>query len=833
MMDPETTYGLPCDFPPAKSDTVKTTKPQRISWMNTTSSIVGSHMKKDMDSYLSLIRRKIQEKCSTTHDLMTQIRRNKVGEGKFVTPHEFRYTLIKFGIIFPQSLVDVVFNVFDSDKSGTMDFDEFAMWIMNAEFKPPMLQRVGSASQTTDEVLRTKFLSCYNQNQIYFNNKLKDRISFFEFMSEMNRLGMKITDREVRSIFVLLDPENTGFVDKGKMLAWVTRTRQTASRGMSSSRSLTSSRSTPNPQTYINKVIGKHWESALYCFHHIPRGQGIYVTFEEFRRLLNERGLGKDYRDTRNLFVALTADSQPRDRLNVDKLFDVIESVKNSAPPVTYTNLDAKDATPSYFSIARAARHLREAIRKNYIEVKEEIMKKDTEMTGYIDATELYNIMLKRTMPISFQDFRYIVQQLKTKDGGSQVNWHSFLSIYNPRRAPHQLMSSQSMGELDFHSGHFTSHLPRSTPLTANQDELTRTLLNSRGTSSGSVRPKPTRPANTNPLSQSTPCVCMSEVKKGTLPVRPQTSSSLLRVSARKEERPSSRANATKTEKQRDMLLTKMMASGVYSESVEEEQSQEEVQMRRMWHTALRLCHRSDPKRSGFVLKNVFVAALETADTEHTLSPETVNKFAHEYLQHGNLIDYLSFFRDFLNQLTLRRPKAASESLNLPELHQHVVRDKGPIHPWQFSYAREKKQEDPYWATANLMVKTEVADPYADVRIPAPTVKQISALTNLEKEAILSGYTAKVLAACSKCFSMFQPQLKALKNELMRSQITSQRGTILTEKFKLILEHYGVTLSKLEWSGVIRAFRGMGLQDVVKYDEFIRVCLLVKTNLHQ
>ena len=71
---------------------------------------------------------------------MSQIRRVKLSEHSYVTPNEFRYTLIKFGVNLSQPVVDAVFNVFDSDRSGTMDFDEFATWIMNADsrpYKPP------------------------------------------------------------------------------------------------------------------------------------------------------------------------------------------------------------------------------------------------------------------------------------------------------------------------------------------------------------------------------------------------------------------------------------------------------------------------------------------------------------------------------------------------------------------------------------------------------------------------------------------------------------------------------------------------------------------------
>lgn len=101
-----------------------------------TSDTLGSCYKTDIDSYLKLIVRKITEKYKTNVELMSAIRRVKLSENSYVTPNEFRYTLIKFGVTLSQQIVEAVFNVFDSDRSGTMDFDEFAYWIMNADGRP-------------------------------------------------------------------------------------------------------------------------------------------------------------------------------------------------------------------------------------------------------------------------------------------------------------------------------------------------------------------------------------------------------------------------------------------------------------------------------------------------------------------------------------------------------------------------------------------------------------------------------------------------------------------------------------------------------------------------
>ena len=51
---------------------------------------------------------------------------------------------------------------------------------------------------------------------------------------------------------------------------------------------------------------------------------------------------------------------------------------------------------------------------------------------------------------------------------------------------------------------------------------------------------------------------------------------------------------------------------------------------------------------------------------------------------------------------------------------------------------------------------------------------------------------------------------------------------MLTSNFLSILEENGINLSKAHLATLIRAFRGLGMQDVVKYDEFLRVCMLMK-----
>ena len=56
------------------------------------------------------------------------IGRLRTGKAGNVTPLEFRFTMNKLGIFLPKELSDLVFADFDSDRSGSISFDEFSAW---------------------------------------------------------------------------------------------------------------------------------------------------------------------------------------------------------------------------------------------------------------------------------------------------------------------------------------------------------------------------------------------------------------------------------------------------------------------------------------------------------------------------------------------------------------------------------------------------------------------------------------------------------------------------------------------------------------------------------
>jgi Ca2+-binding EF-hand superfamily protein len=383
---------------------------ERVVWMTRTSDVLGSHMKTDLDSYLTLIRRKIQEKYSTTAELINQIRRFKIGDSTHVTPNEFRYTLIKFGILLPQVLVDRLFNVFDSDRSGTMDFDEFATWIMNSEFRPTVHvgRGVNKPTESPEVTLQKKLCACIDTFPKAFKD-FKKQVSFLEFISIVIRMQMPLTEREARDIFQVLDPKDLGYIESSNLVLWATTGRiehNVRQKGYDKDDSQYQNMSNENLRKLVNQVVGHNTRQLEQSFGHIKLGQGTKLSFEGFRKCLLSSGVVKNLIDIKHLFLALGGHQGVAD---VDLFFQVLSPIVPDASSIV-----SLKATPTaQLSISRADRHLRDALRTCFHEVKHDIISEDKMNTGYISPDALYPILVKRCMPLSYEDFRLVVQQVR------------------------------------------------------------------------------------------------------------------------------------------------------------------------------------------------------------------------------------------------------------------------------------------------------------------------------------------------------------------------------------------------------------------------------------
>lgn len=156
----------------------------------------------------------------------------------------------------------------------------------------------------------------------------------------------------------------------------------------------------------MNKAIGRNTRQLENAFAHIKHGSGTKLPFEEFRRCILNGGGSKNMQDVRDLFMALGGESSGL--ADIDYFFQILPPIYKDPA----TEVSIKRSAGPEISTSRADRHLRDAIRKCYKEVKADIEKEDTTGSGYISGEKLYQILEYRCMPMTFQDFRFVVQQV-------------------------------------------------------------------------------------------------------------------------------------------------------------------------------------------------------------------------------------------------------------------------------------------------------------------------------------------------------------------------------------------------------------------------------------
>lgn len=382
-----------------------------------------------MDSYLTLIRTKIQQRCGTTRDLLHQIRKTKIGNEAKITPSEFRFILIKFGIMLSQSIVDKVFNIFDTDRSGTMDYDEFGAWIMNQDIIGPQVVEVKEDKESS---LRRKLLQSLNNNLGLFAT-VNHQLSYTEFLAFVSFLPKAyLTEREARAVFLLLTRgKGRDTIDIGQLKRWAHGETETESRQGDTPDIV------PSLAAAIKSEFGTNKGIIFQCFEAYV-GQGhVLISFEEFRRCLLSQGHGLDVQSAKNLFYAFGGSAGYVDTSVI------LSSVENA--PVLKSHLTDK---PRVYN--RVNELLREALRKSYKELQREFRSLDPDDSGYVSAEQMHHAINLRCLPLTHHDFRGVLKQvykqhfshtvhkvssqIKADESTNIVNWHSFLMQYSPMK---------------------------------------------------------------------------------------------------------------------------------------------------------------------------------------------------------------------------------------------------------------------------------------------------------------------------------------------------------------------------------------------------------------
>lgn len=377
---------------------------ERLVWMSTTSQDVGAYSKSDIETHNAEIRRILQEKCSNTQILLSYIRRytNNI---KFITPGEFKFIMLKFGIALPTALANKLFRVYDVNNKGQILFEDFADKIMNLEFKisPSLLQDKLKRRKLEDKEVITSIHNTLKSYPKIFSYS-SDKISFLEFLSELSNYDIKVIhDKHVRKVFFLLDknPE-LGYIERKRLLKWI-KTDVIDPREMRSQ----SGSKTSTIYQILTKISGPSTKYIERSLRHIPENINVIVPLSEFKSYLLNEGIVADDNDLVQLFMLV---SGKESSINIDSLRKAF-TVK---PYDIEDEVSKKKYIDSSIKASRAERHLRESIRKAFYAIKNDILSisKQNNDDAFISTNDLHCILNKQCLPISFQDFRFILRNV-------------------------------------------------------------------------------------------------------------------------------------------------------------------------------------------------------------------------------------------------------------------------------------------------------------------------------------------------------------------------------------------------------------------------------------
>lgn len=293
----------------------------------------------------------------------------------------------------------------------------------------------------------------------------------------------------------------------------------------------------------------------------------------------------------------------------------------------------------------------------------------------------------------------------------------------------------------------------------------------------------------------------------------------------------------------------------------------ENPELRKTWQAVLRECHRSDPERTGQVNRITFISALEKGQVSKVMSIEGMNKLADQYTLSNGLINYLLLFRTYLHDLSRQSSMESllhAKSTNSLDISPNITKahDTGPVHPWEFGYKRERHPDHPYWFNASTFSK-ELDSINTDEQ-PTNTNKLLNTTAvlpskfnkddgtvlvtnNKEKQILLAQYPSNLIQLCQKCFELIAPIWRVLRQQFKKNCLANnphiktpggsnvpvstntQKSYITTTQFITVMESHGIALSKKEYGLIVKHFRAIdSAVDAIKFDEFLKVCMLMK-----
>lgn len=139
-----------------------------------------------------------------------------------VEPDEFAKAIEKIGIMIPtQQDLNALFNIYDADKSGALDYREFSTGLFNKEASSGSPQKSGGSNpEDLVERLRTKLASrgargiigLGKQFRIMDDNNSRS-LDVYEFTKAMKDYMLGFSDQEIKLLYGYFDIDRSGSVD--------------------------------------------------------------------------------------------------------------------------------------------------------------------------------------------------------------------------------------------------------------------------------------------------------------------------------------------------------------------------------------------------------------------------------------------------------------------------------------------------------------------------------------------------------------------------------------------------------------------------------------------
>ena len=277
----------------------------------------------------------------------------------------------------------------DHDNSGSIDFDEFANWIMNSDYKSmaagPKAKRNKKKIMkviSPEESLREKVKTAIEEYPQTFERLFsRPTIGYMDFMGDLNRMNMRsLTERDVRELYLLLDPNDTSEITLQLFNDWVYK-------GIKGRPASTLSR-----QAKRERPLGKK---------PIPP--------------MTAKPLTQSVCDSKTAHFKSTSFLRP--------------ATNSHLPKELQPSVDPQHGS----SVTSADRRLKALLSKEFKLLKASIERNaNVDRVGYISTDMLYGLITRYCGIFSVADWKLVLLTLKTDEEKKRIDYKHFLAKYDP-----------------------------------------------------------------------------------------------------------------------------------------------------------------------------------------------------------------------------------------------------------------------------------------------------------------------------------------------------------------------------------------------------------------